>query len=57
MHDNTAGEGGGAIFDVVDSGWGSLTLNESHLSDDDSGEFQTFPGIYHDLDGTTGRQS
>jgi hypothetical protein len=54
MHGNTAREGGGAIFDVVDSGWGSLTLNESHLRNDQSGEFQTFPGIYYDLDGHDG---
>jgi hypothetical protein len=54
MHGNTAREGGGAIFDVVDSGWGSLTLNESHLHSDKSGEFQTFPGIYYNRDGHDG---
>jgi hypothetical protein len=54
MRDNTATEGGGAIFDVVDSGWGSLTLNESHLHNDTSGQFQTFPGIYYNLDGHDG---
>jgi hypothetical protein len=54
MHGNTAREGGGAIFDVVDSGWGSLTLNQSHLHSDQSGEFQTFPGIYYNLDGHDG---
>jgi hypothetical protein len=54
MHGNTAREGGGAIFDVVDSGRGSLTLNESHLHSDKSGEFQTFPGIYYDRDGHDG---
>ncbi|HUA71690.1 MAG TPA: hypothetical protein VMA96_11420 [Solirubrobacteraceae bacterium] len=51
MHDNSAREGGGAVFDVVDSGWGALTFNESHLHNDTSGEFQTFPGVYYDLDG------
>jgi hypothetical protein len=51
MDDNSAREGGGAVFDVVDSGWGSLTFNESHLHDDVSGEFQTFPGVYYDMDG------
>ena len=51
MDNNSAREGGGAIFDVVDTGWGALTLNESHLRNDVSGEFQTFPGIYYDLDG------
>jgi len=51
MGSNTAREGGGAVFDVVDSGWGALTFNESHLHDDTSGEFQTFPGVHYDLDG------
>jgi hypothetical protein len=51
MDDNDAREGGGAVFDVVDSGWGALTFNESHLHGDTSGEFQTFPGVYYDLDG------
>ncbi len=51
MDNNSAREGGGAVFDVVDTGWGALTLNESHLSNDISGEFQTFPGIYYDIDG------
>jgi hypothetical protein len=54
MHDNTAREGGGAIFYVVDSGWGKLTLNESHLHHDISGQFQTFPGIYDNIDGHDG---
>ena len=51
MDDNAAREGGGAVFDVVDSGWGALTFNESHLHNDTSGEFQTFPGVYYDIDG------
>ncbi len=51
MESNSAREGGGAVFDVVDSGWGALTFNESHLHNNVSGEFQTFPGIYYDLDG------
>jgi hypothetical protein len=51
MDGNSAREGGGAVFDVVDSGWGALTFNESHLHDNVSGEFETFPGIYYDLDG------
>jgi hypothetical protein len=54
MHDNTAREGGGAIFYVVDSGWGKLTLNQSHLHQDSSGQFQTFPGIYDNIDGHDG---
>jgi hypothetical protein len=51
MDGNNAREGGGAVFDVVDSGFGALTFNESHLHNNVSGEFQTFPGIYYDLDG------
>jgi len=51
MDDNSAREGGGAVFDVVDRGWGALTFDESHLRDDTSGEFQTFPGVYYDIDG------
>ncbi|MGH2872182.1 MAG: hypothetical protein ACRDL5_06930 [Solirubrobacteraceae bacterium] len=51
MDDNRAREGGGAVFDVVDSGSGTLTFDESRLHGDTSGEFQTFPGVYYDLDG------
>jgi hypothetical protein len=51
MDDNSAREGGGAVFDVVDSGWGALTFNQSHLHNDISGQFQTFAGVYYDLDG------
>ncbi len=51
MDDNTAREGGGAVFDVVDSGWGALTFDHSHLVHNLSGRFQTFPGVYYDLDG------
>jgi len=54
MHNNPAREGGGAIFYVVDSGWGKLTLNRSHLHHDPSGQFQTYPGIYDDIDGHDG---
>ena len=51
LANNTAREGGGAVFDVVDTGWGALTFNRSHLLNDTSGRFQTFPGVYYDLDG------
>jgi hypothetical protein len=51
MRNNTAREGGGAIFYVVDSGWGKLVLNRSHLHHNPSGQFQTFPGIYDNIDG------
>ena len=54
MRDNSAREGGGAIFYVVDSGWGTLTLNRSHLHNDPSGQLQTFPGIYDNIDGHDG---
>lgn len=48
---NRAREGGGAVFDVVDSGWGALKFDESQLHHNVSGRFQTFPGVYYDLDG------
>jgi hypothetical protein len=51
MTDNTAREGGGAIFYVVDDGWGSLTFNQSQLQDNTSGEFQNAPGIFDLVDG------
>ncbi len=55
MSANTAREGGGAVFDVVDSGWGSLTFRHSQLLGESSGEFQTAPGVYYDLDGHDSR--
>lgn len=51
MRGNTAREGGGAVFDVVDSGWGTLTFRDSHLIGESSGRFQTAPGIYYQRDG------
>ena len=51
MDNNSAREGGGAVFDVVDTGWGALTFKDSHLHHDISGAFQTFPGVYYDIDG------
>jgi hypothetical protein len=54
MRNNSAREGGGAVFYVVDSGWGTLTLNHSHLYHNPSGQFQTFPGIYDNIDGHDG---
>lgn len=51
MTGNRAREGGGAVFDVVDTGFGALTFNQSHLRTNISGTFQTFPGVYYDLDG------
>lgn len=55
MRANSAREGGGAVFDVVDSGWGSLAFLHSQLQDNTSGRFQTFPGVYYDLDGRDSR--
>ena len=51
MDDNHAREGGGAVFDVVDRGFGALTFNQSHLHHNVSGAFQTFPGVYYQIDG------
>jgi hypothetical protein len=50
MTDNAAREGGGAVLDVVDKGWGTLTFKSSQLVGNTSGEFQTAPGVYYDLD-------
>ncbi len=52
MEANSAREGGGAVFDVVNTGWGTLTFNGSRLHDNISGKFQNFPGVYYALDGT-----
>jgi hypothetical protein len=51
MSGNRAREGGGAVFDVVDSGFGALTFRDSHLHGNVSGRFQTFPGVYYQRDG------
>jgi hypothetical protein len=51
VENNSAREGGGAVFDVVDTGWGALTFKDSRLRHDVSGAFQTFPGVYYDIDG------
>ena len=56
MRGNTAREGGGAVFYVVESGSGTLTFSQSHLHHNPSGEFQTFPGIYDDSTATTARR-
>jgi hypothetical protein len=51
MSNNSAREGGGAIFYVVDSGWGALTINASQLHHNPSGQFQTYPGVFDSIDG------
>src|SRR5579863_7508214 len=49
MSGNTANEGGGAIFFVVNSGGGTLTIDNSTLSANPSGAFQNAPGIFDDV--------
>jgi hypothetical protein len=51
MSHNTAREGGGALFDVVDSGYGAATFDQSQLSANTSGRFETSPGVYYQVDG------
>jgi hypothetical protein len=48
---NTAREGGGAIFFVVNAGGGSLKIQSSKLSNNTSGVFQTAPGIFDHVNG------
>ena len=49
MRGNTANEGGGAIFYVVNSGGGTLTIDNSVLSGNTSGAFQNAPGIFDEV--------
>jgi hypothetical protein len=51
MSGNTAREGGGAIFYVVDGGPGTLRISYSWLHHNPSGEFQNKPGIFSEVDG------
>ena len=51
IRDNTAREGGGAIFFVVDAGGGTLAIKQSTLDDNPSGVFQNAPGIFDHVDG------
>ena len=51
MSGDTAREGGGAIFFVVDAGGGTLTIDHSTLRRNPSGEFQNAPGIFDSVDG------
>ena len=48
IHNNTANEGGGAIFFVSNNGTGSLVIRDSTLSANPSGQFETagYPGIF-----------
>ena len=47
---NSAREGGGAIFFVVDAGGGILEMESSALRHNPSGVFQTSPGIFDQVD-------
>ena len=51
MRDNTAREGGGGIFFVVNSGGGTLRIESSTLQDNPSGAFQNAPGIFDSVNG------
>lgn len=51
IRDNTAREGGGAIFFVVDAGGGALKIEHSTLHHNPSGVFQNAPGIFDSVDG------
>jgi hypothetical protein len=51
MRGNSAREGGGAIFFVVNAGGGSLRIEHSRLDDNPSGVFQDAPGIFDNVDG------
>ena len=51
IRSDSAREGGGAIFCVIDNGQGALTIEDSNLQGNPSGEFQNAPGIFDSLDG------
>jgi hypothetical protein len=50
MSGNTAREGGGAVFFVVDADGGALNIDDSTLRDNPSGVFQNAPGIFDEVD-------
>jgi len=51
MRDNSAREFGGAIFDVVDQYWGTLTLRGCTLRDNPASPIRSIPGVYYEVDG------
>jgi hypothetical protein len=51
MRGNTAREGGGGIFFVVNSGGGALRIDSSTLQGNPSGGFQNAPGIFDSVNG------
>jgi hypothetical protein len=55
IEDNSAREGGGGIFFVVDAGGGTLKIEYSAMHRNPSGEFQNAPGIFDEVDGVVTR--
>jgi hypothetical protein len=51
MSGNTAREGGGGIFFVVNAGGGTLEIESSTLQGNPSGAFQNAPGIFDSVNG------
>jgi hypothetical protein len=51
MRGNTAREGGGGIFFVVNAGGGTLQIASSSLQGNPSGAFQNAPGIFDSVNG------
>jgi hypothetical protein len=51
IRSDSAREGGGAIFCVIDNGQGALTIENSDLDGNPSSQFQNAPGIFDSLDG------
>ena len=51
ISDNSAREGGGGIFCVVNNDHGALTIEHSALHHNPSGQFQDAPGIFDSLNG------
>lgn len=50
IEDNDANEGGGAIFYVSNNGTGSMIIRDSVLTNNPSGKFENYPGIFHKSD-------
>ncbi len=51
INGNSAREGGGGIFCVVDNDQGALTVQDSVMQNNASGQFQDAPGIFDSLNG------
>jgi len=50
IENNDANEGGGAVFYVSNDGTGSMIIRDSVLTNNPSGEFENYPGIFHKSD-------